>query len=339
MGKDNIKKSYLILSASYGSGHVRAAEALVEHLSTEGHTATHTDLLSFVSPMVANILRAPYIILMQRFPTLYGWIYTLLQYPTGLRLLQASYNPIIWSKKKAILSCIEQAKADIIICTHFTWGEILDALIDEGVSVPRYYMVVTDYTYHPMWRHKYGAGYLVGSTDVRDMFIAGGISPKLLHVSGIPVSPLFQTTHIPTKDRITILLGGYGLVSPVTKISNIITSYPDTPIHIICGKNNTLVKKLQKKYRATDTVHVHGWIDSVHTYICSSFFVVTKTGGITTTECLVAGTPIDAIAPIPGQETSNYLFLKQHNLLHPHTRQKNTEAIPVFDISHVPFLF
>jgi processive 1,2-diacylglycerol beta-glucosyltransferase len=45
-----------------------------------------------------------------------------------------------------------------------------------------------------------------------------------------------------------------------------------------------------------------------------SDLVITKPGGLTTTESLASGLPIIVINPIPGQETENAEFLESHNV-------------------------
>ena len=45
-----------------------------------------------------------------------------------------------------------------------------------------------------------------------------------------------------------------------------------------------------------------------------SSFVITKPGGLTTTESLVSGDPLILINPIPGQEESNADFLVRHGV-------------------------
>jgi processive 1,2-diacylglycerol beta-glucosyltransferase len=336
MPQDNNTKTFLILSASYGSGHVRAAEALVEHLTQAGYTASHIDLLSFASPLQARILRAPYIILMRHFPQVYGWLYHILTYPIILTILRISYTPIILLYQKKIRTRIIHTNVDTIICTHFTWGDILDRFIDQDIDIPPYYMVVTDYTYHPMWKNTHGKGYLLGAESIRTKCIKAGILPELLYVTGIPVSPKFGVPYTSKKDRITILLGGYGLVYPTHTIKETIHTYPDTPIHIVCGNNRALVHKLQKRYGHIPHVTIHGWIDTIQEYIRNSIFVITKTGGITITECLVAQIPIQALDPIPGQEEENYMFLADNQLLFPDIQQKDRNVIPIFNPNELP---
>jgi processive 1,2-diacylglycerol beta-glucosyltransferase len=339
MSKGNTTKTYLILSASYGSGHVRAAEALAEHLTNAGHTTVHKDLLSFFSERQSRLLRAPYLYLMRHAPRIYGIGYALLQYRIPLAIFKLSYQPIIRFIDKNILSYISSIQPDYICCTHFTWGEILDRYITNNIDMAPYYMVVTDYTYHSIWKNIYSEGYFLGAEDVRKKFLLANIPKNKLFVTGIPVSPIFSDFQTTQRTGITILLGGYGLTFPKTYIDTIISdTHRHTPIHIICGNNPALQAKIHAMYQHTSHVTVHGWVTNVQEYICTSEYVLTKTGGITITECLTAGTPIKALPPIPGQETDNYYFLNSHNLLAPNTKQKNTDVIPVFSLQRTPWM-
>ena len=61
-------------------------------------------------------------------------------------------------------------------------------------------------------------------------------------------------------------------------------------------------------------VRVLAFTDKVPELMHISYFVVTKPGGLTTTESLISSLPIIVINPLPGQEEENALFLERHGV-------------------------
>ena len=83
----------------------------------------------------------------------------------------------------------------------------------------------------------------------------------------------------------------------------------------ISGKNETLknsFEKLVDKYNRHDEVCVLGFTDKVAEFMAGTDLVITKPGGLTSTEALVSDLPIVAINPIPGQESENAGFLEDN---------------------------
>ena len=61
-------------------------------------------------------------------------------------------------------------------------------------------------------------------------------------------------------------------------------------------------------------VRVLPFTDKVPELMSISSVVITKPGGLTTTESLVSNLPIIVINPLPGQEEENALFLEKNNV-------------------------
>ena len=61
-------------------------------------------------------------------------------------------------------------------------------------------------------------------------------------------------------------------------------------------------------------VRVLPFTDKVPELMSISSVVITKPGGLTTTEGLVSNLPIIVINPLPGQEEENALFLEKNNV-------------------------
>ena len=73
---------------------------------------------------------------------------------------------------------------------------------------------------------------------------------------------------------------------------------------------NQIVKIANK----TNFIKVFEFVNNVPELMAVSDVVITKPGGLTTTESLVSGLPMIIINPIPGQEEENAQFLKHSNV-------------------------
>jgi processive 1,2-diacylglycerol beta-glucosyltransferase len=67
----------LILSASVGAGHLRAAEAVEAALQRTGApvTVANYDVLTLMPPAVRKVYRDGYFKMVKRAPRLLGWLY------------------------------------------------------------------------------------------------------------------------------------------------------------------------------------------------------------------------------------------------------------------------
>lgn len=73
-------------------------------------------------------------------------------------------------------------------------------------------------------------------------------------------------------------------------------------------------ESLVKELNISSKVKILGFTDKVPELMSISDLVVTKPGGLTTTESLASHLPIIIINPIPGQEEENADFLEKHNV-------------------------
>ena len=111
---------------------------------------------------------------------------------------------------------------------------------------------------------------------------------------------------------------GLGKDKTLLLLEHFINSLNDTYQMIaIAGKNEKMEKSFRDlviRLNATDKVQVFGYTNEVPELMSISSLVVTKPGGLTTTESLASGLPMLIINPIPGQEVQNALFLEEQGV-------------------------
>lgn len=82
----------------------------------------------------------------------------------------------------------------------------------------------------------------------------------------------------------------------------------------IAGKNEKMQNEFRNLVQSNPNVQVYGFSNEIPELMSISDLVVTKPGGLTTTESIVSGLPIVAINPIPGQEVENAEFLEKQGV-------------------------
>ena len=97
----------------------------------------------------------------------------------------------------------------------------------------------------------------------------------------------------------------------------LINNLPTYQIIAISGRNpkmNAGFHELVKETSSEDRVKVLDYTNKVPELMSISTIVVTKPGGLTTSESLASNLPILIINPIPGQEEENAEYLESHGV-------------------------
>lgn len=307
-----------------GAGHVRAADAIAKTAAEKypDLVVEHIDLMDCFSETVRSTLHHSYRLMMRRLPEVWRFIYRATNRPRASAQYHRLMKPVEIKACEPLLARIRAFAPDHIIATHpFPADVIRQAVGKEFPAVP-FSVLLTDYGLHEFWLVPEAAYYFVATEQMRQMLSQRGIKNAV--VSGIPIDPRFyepqDTGALRTKygiaqnDKVFLTLsGGQGLSHLDRIVQTMFES--DDPIRIIAvaGNNERLESKLR---RLRPPAHVNltilGWTDAIHEYLALSDTVVSKPGGVTTTECVALGKPLIAIRPLPGQEEENIEYLLLH---------------------------
>src|SRR5205807_9588664 len=77
---------------------------------------------------------------------------------------------------------------------------------------------------------------------------------------------------------------------------------------VVTGRNEELRRELAAADRKHPT-HVLGFASNMHELMAVADLIITKPGGLTSSEALAMGKPLFILNPIPGQEAANSDFL------------------------------
>lgn len=337
-------KKVIIFYASYGGGHLSAARSIKENIETnyEDIDVKLIDCMEYVNKTVNKITTKAYSEMAKKAPKTWGRVYWKSQ-KGPLAQISTTSNKILSIKLYKLLKDFEP---NLIVSTHPFGSQMCAYLKKHGKLNAKIATVMTDYAPHDQWLvfNKYVDYYFVSHDGMKKELHEKGIPNEKIFATGIPLSNKFLLKYDkPTilksfglsPDKKTVLFfggGEFGLGK--TQTFKIFKSFVECPENIqivaISGKNQkmkeafeNLVESLNKK----DSVKILEYTNQVPELMSISDLVVTKPGGLTTTESLASGLPIVVINPIPGQEEENASYLEKNKVAIWLKKDDNVEAI------------
>ena len=317
----------LILYSSYGGGHVKAAEALKEYYENEhpDYELLFVDAVKYTSPELNTMFLKSYVQLSKNLPKAWGKLYNLADKHSSITDLSTFVNKAV---SKKFLHLVTDFNPDIILCTHSFSVDMLASLKRKNAIKAKLGMVITDYFGHAIW---------VTQPDIVDAFFVAqdiminqlesyNISSDNVYVTGIPTLKAFSQEYNKNEilkefglenDTFTILFfpgGEYGL-SKNTSIFKDILRLHNVQVITVAGKNEKLKHNLETfAQHSSKKVVVLGYTNKIAEILSISDIVISKPGGLTTTECIVSATPIVITSPLPGQEEHNSNYILNNGL-------------------------
>ena len=315
-------KKVLLLSASAGAGHVRAADAIEKAFKEvgngEGREVQHLDILNYTNKVFRHLYSKAYIDLVNKLPEVPGWVYDKLDKPWKNERRRLALDKL---NTRPLVKMLREYQPDLIVCTHFLPAEIVSWLKAKERLASRQVIIVTDFDVHAMWLVHHYEHYFVALDEARAYLEALGIPASKITVSGIPIDPVFakhkdkqamRAKHGLEPARTTILLsaGGFGVGSVDALLASLLSMQHRVQVVAICGRNEDLKKRLTRmaaraKQDATVLLKPFGYTKEMDELMTASDIVLGKPGGLTTSEALAKGLVFVIVNPIPGQEERN----------------------------------
>ncbi|HEU5099002.1 MAG TPA: glycosyltransferase [Roseiflexaceae bacterium] len=310
----------LLLYASVGTGHQRAARALAEAFARLPDCEVRVEnTLSYATPVFRDAYARSYLEMVAKAPALWQRYYqdTNRDDPQQIargNLLRGRDEELLITRLDESISRYAPAA---IVCTHFLPAEVLARQKLTGELHAAIYTTITDHVAHSFWLTPRVDGYFVASEIPRDLLIARGVPSAIIHVSGIPVgmeigipkNPASIRVHHgwpPDRPLISLLCGGIA-TAHVRQIVEGLRALPHPGTLVVVGGRNADVPGALADL--TDGPHMRlqvlGHIDYLDNFVAASDLVITKAGGLIVSEVLARGRPLLVIDPIPGQEEWN----------------------------------
>ena len=338
-----MSKRVLIMSASTGGGHNRAARAIKEEL--ESRTINNMPIkceivysLKLVNNTMDKVISIGYKKSAIYTPKAYGSVYRLSETNLASRN-EFKGNPLTSLMARKFKHLLNDSKPDLIIGTHpfpmialstlkkhnnlntLNLGESF--IKNSKVDVPPMISVLTDYTTHSTWIQNEIDYYIVGHEYVRGLLVYEGVNGEKVKSFGIPVEKSFldhrdKETVLTelglSPDKLTVLLmgGSFGAGNIKETLEDLLTIDRDFQILVVTGRNEHLKDKLSKMLDSTiqdKNICLLGYTDKMNDILASIDVLISKPGGLTTTEALLNDVPMIVPYFIPGQEEENLDFL------------------------------
>jgi len=318
----------LLVTAGVGAGHNAVARALYDGMLDRWPSieAQIVDVLESAPAFFRAVLLGGHVQGMTRAPWLYGRFYRAADrgrvgaFGIGERLR----NRIVGRALRHLILLAREFRPDFILHMHWCGisalarPEACETLCDEQA------VVVTDVLAHRYWYSPHIRRWFVAAPEALEKFRAWGVGDESVTISGIPVHRRWDD--FPPADRVRfewalppegplVLVSG-GASFTVGRIGmlarDIRAACPGAAVVVLCGTNGALRDELEALPGAGTSLFAIPFTDRAHELVSAATLFVTKPGGVTTAECLAAGTPMVLLPPVPCQEGENAAWLEQH---------------------------
>ncbi|MBN1405434.1 MAG: hypothetical protein JW946_02835 [Candidatus Omnitrophica bacterium] len=319
----------LVSYASAGEGHKKAAVSVYEELkrqSPPGAEIILADSLDYTSKFFKFTYMMGYIFMVKYTPTLWGFFYYILDTKFFYALVWPFRRLTNWVNTRKLVKFLKKENFDVCVSAHFMMTELLSWLKMRKKINTSLVTVITDYKAHNVWLGKCVDAYIVGAEDTRQNLIQRGIPESKIRVFGIPIEKKFSVLKNKgdiikkmsvEKHKFSVLVmgGGFG-VGPIKEIVCDLQKIDlDCQILVVCGRNQLLYEQLSSlKSGFKKPTFIFGFCNNMDEIMSLSDVMISKVGGMASSESLACTLPIIGIAPIPGQEARNAKFLLRNGV-------------------------
>ncbi len=324
-----MKKRILILSASIGSGHVKAAEAVaieLRRLLPEAEITT-VDFMARRISLFHALLKAIYLVMLRFVPNIYDIFYHVAGNSSGGGLVRSAFS---YTMLPALHRLLRRYQPDIVVCTHpFPEGA---ASLLHGKKPFFLATVMTDYSLHQIWLSRHVDCYFMATETMRQEMMRLGFPEEKLFADGIPIATssvdgadrdrVRSVLAIPSGQRAILLMGGgLGLGDIEESLLALESIEERLTLIVVAGRNERLRERvLDFADHTHHNVLAYGYTDQVRLLMRAVDLLLTKPGALTMSEAFALSLPMLLHDPIPGPETDNAIYASHHGAavwLHP----------------------
>ena len=325
----------LILTASIGSGHMRAAEAIRAALAEHAQADTmHVDVVDFMAREVSTVhylMKRIYLTMLRFVPDLYDVFFRIAGKNTSGGIVRSAFAQVMVRTMGRI---IKAYAPDLIIATHpFPEGAAALWRMRHG-GVFALAALLTDYALHAIWLVRGVDQYFVATNTMADEMAERGFDPHTVRATGIPIvhanyslaREAAQKQAGLTEDLPTLLLmgGGLGLGGMDRTLAALEEVEQRLSILVVAARNAALEAHARSAACSSrHVIRVFSYTDQVSALMRAADLLITKPGGLTISEAFAAGLPLLLHDPIPGPETENAIYATRRGAavwLHPGER-------------------
>jgi processive 1,2-diacylglycerol beta-glucosyltransferase len=306
----------LLLYATAGAGHRRAAEAVADQLQAQGALVLALDVPAYMQPLFRRLYVGGGMNLITRLPRLYGLAYRATDRRTIDRLLRGPRLRTQQISAARLRHALHTFEPQAVVSTHFLGSELCAGWRRTGDLAAPLITVVTDFEPHYMWQHAGTDVYCVPTDAAADRLTREGIARARVAITGIPIDPAFAPPpdRAAARDRVQldrnravvlIMGGGLGVGGLDWLARGLIDRPLDAQVVFITGQNHALRRRLRTLN--PDWI-VRGLVDNMPDWLAAADVALSKAGGLAASELLAAGVPTIIPRGLTGHEALNAAY-------------------------------
>lgn len=316
-------KNILVVTASMGSGHNKAANAVAEAIKRK-YPVNKINVIDFMSTETAyfnSLVKDIYLKMLDHTPSVYEFFYKFTSDSTKGSTIQSVFAHAM---KKDMRELIKKYEADMVICTHPFPCAAASYLKQTGeINVPLI-TVMTDFCVHQFWLYKNIDIYFTANDLLKKEMVNQGLLEERIFVTGIPVGYNFRVDYNRDdllakfkleKDKPVALImgGGLGLGGVKNALCQLERLKKDIQILVITGANVALWSEMNEyAQHSKHKIFVWGYSHNIQEFMSVATFLISKPGALTISEALTRELPMILHDPIPGPEVDNAKFVSDN---------------------------
>jgi len=278
------------------------------------------DVLQFVSKLQRRLYAEGYVKLVENAPEIYGMAFRKTDDAKKALRDKTFRRTLAYGANKRFVEYLTKFKPDVVLCSHYLPLEILDYIRAKRPEPhPLTVCVVTDLEAHAFWIEPFVDFYCVATEDTKASLAARGVKEADIEATGIPIAARFAAPvdaravrrRYGWRDDLPALLalsGGFGMGPVAETLEQLDKVSTEFQTIVVAGRNQELRQALAAQDRKHPT-DVLGFCANMHELMTVADLILTKPGGLTTSEAMAIGRPLCIVQPIPGQETANADYL------------------------------
>ena len=307
------------MSANTGGGHNSTASAICEYFEKQGSECDVVNALDFLPKTMSEIISRGHVMAYKYAPKLYG---------AGYRISEMLPQNLMYEQnaKGANELCRKLLSGgyDVVISVHVFAAMMMTELrTNREINIPCFF-VATDYTCSPGVSEIDADLFFIPHEKLCEEFISQGVPAGKIVASGIPVRREFREKNdkraarraleLNEDGRALLLACGSMGCGPIRSLAVRIAEKldKDDSLVIICGNNHQLERDLQLVANKDSRIKICGFTDKMSLYMDAADMIITKAGGLSTTEAVAKRLPIIYIDAVPGVESRNIEFMTKN---------------------------